>query len=130
WGEQFVGTAMNPTMGNTPIYIYSLVEANKFFGAGNTNLGTLSGSSRVGISWVEPPEFISWVRDSLKDTELAKAIEQALADAPGPSGQADADGATNAAVSPILPYLRQANIIAELVQIRLYQLKEALGSAE
>jgi len=149
WGGQFIGTALNPTLGNTPIYIYSLAEANKFFAAGHTSLGTLGGSSRVGISWVEAPEFVRWVRDSLQDLELAIVIERALAEAAGPSGQADAgsaadaaaDAATDAAAdaaaaaaaaaqSPLLPYLKQAKIMAELVHVRLLQLREVLDNAE
>jgi len=132
WGEHFVGSSLNPAMGNNKVYVYSLKEMLRFLTQGGASLGVLQGSSRVGISWVDPPKLLHWLRASLGDEELADVIEQSLAQ----DGEALSMGAANiqAVFAGDTPkakaYLVQLKAMAELTQLRIAQLEEAQREAQ
>lgn len=78
WGEHFVGMEMNPTAGNQDIYMYSLREVLRFLKHGTAGMG-LSSGGKGAINWLNIDPFVVWVRDALKDKELADELEKELA---------------------------------------------------
>ena len=73
WGEHYIASEMNSSSGTRNIYLYSLVEAARFF------VGEATGGKRIMlqrgmICWVDLESFISWISDVLGDEELADAI--------------------------------------------------------
>jgi hypothetical protein len=128
WGEHFVGTSMNPAMGNSDMHCYGLEDVLKFLTQGSSRLGNLKGSSRTGMSWIEPNVFLAWLRDVVQDSELADVIEQTLAEA---AEKAQASEASRAARADNAESAESAEDTAEGVKedaaTRGFDLFEALG---
>ncbi len=147
WGNHFIGSSMNPAMGNSDVYCYSLNGALKFLTQGSSRLGNLKGSTRTGMSWVEPLTFISWIRDKVGDAELADAIETALKEASDKAAASEAtakDENVDTAPKPLdpfasfginelapnIPFLQQISVISQCVGLRFMQLQEAVNAEE
>ena len=73
WGEHFVGIEMNPAAGNRDIYIYSLKEASRFLRYGTAGMG-LSTGGKGSISWFDIDKLVAWLRNDVRDPDLADAI--------------------------------------------------------
>jgi len=132
WGEHFVGTSLNPAMGNNQVYIYSLKEMLRFLTQGGASLGVLEGSSRVGFSWLEPQKLLHWLRNALQDDELADALEAALStpEEMAARGAGSMESILTPGFSNIYPYLEQLQIMAETINMRIFQLEQVVAEAE
>jgi len=125
WGEHYIGISLNPAMGNSDIYVYSLKELLRFLTQGGASLGVLQGSSRVGTSWVKLSEVLDWLRNSVKDEELADVLQEALGNDEGIDDSGIAAMMTMGG-GKYQSYLEELKVLAELVNLRIMQLEEAL----
>lgn len=74
WGEHYVATRMVPSKGGSDLYLYSLQNAATFLLDRNAaNIG--SGEDQI-IKLIDIDGFISWIQNTIGDTDLAAALKQ------------------------------------------------------
>ncbi len=106
WGEQLEVLDVNAAAGESPLHLYSLKEAAKFFRFGTAGLGFTTGGSG-SVSWAEADQLLDWVERTIGDTALAAALRERF------GGQDSYHGVVKSASRLIDLRYTQLSLIAE-----------------
>ncbi|MDY0087557.1 MAG: hypothetical protein RBS78_03265 [Coriobacteriia bacterium] len=105
WDGRFVGYQMHSSAGNAPANLYGLKDAVVFLtGTRWDRIGP--DNHKASLNWVHMESFVTWLRDSVGDSELADTI------------------ATE--VLPLSSYKAQSDRITEILAERMAQYRVAL----
>jgi len=81
WDDRFAAVQMQASHGNTTHIFYNLPAVVGYLTGGHWNTPLLVRGNKKGtVNWMDLRKFAAWLRDAVRDVELADAIDSRLVD--------------------------------------------------